>query len=211
MNKGGFTIRYAGWVPDIKPINNTVKEISRAGILLSGAMMQGTAMALFLFPHHIPSGGGAGLALVFSHWFKMPLDLALWVINFSMLTLAFIIFGFYWTIRTMFSVTIMSGTVHILNAAAIFQHHSLFVDLLIGGLLFGLGETLLIRHGASSGGMLVPALMISSTQRMPPGRVLFWINFVIFLLTASTLEWNIIIYAVVCQWLQAKVIDLNNT
>ena len=176
---------------------------------MCGATLQGTAMALFLFPHHIPSGGAAGLALLFNHWFGLSLGLSVWLVNFSMLALAFIFFGTLWTIRTMLSVTITSIVVHLLEPFVQSPLHSLTVDLLIGGTLFGLGVGLLVKHGASSGGMLIPALMISHSRGMTPGQSMFLVNFVIFLLTAFVLDWKIVIYAIICQWLSTKVMDLN--
>lgn len=167
-------------------------------------------MALFLFPHHVPSGGAAGLALLFNHWFSLSLGWSIWLINFSMLALAFMYFGLYWTVRTMFAVTIASFTVHTLEPLIQTPLHSLGVDLLLGGILFGLGVGLLVKHGASSGGMLIPALMIASNRRLGPGQTMFWINLSIFALTAFVLDWKIVIYAIICQWLSTKVIDLNN-
>ena len=191
-------------------INSTVKELSRMGILLCGATLQGVAMALFLFPHHIPSGGAAGLAILVNHWFNLSLGWSIWIINFSMLALAIIYFGKYWAFKTMFSVTIASVTVHSLEPLIRSPLNSVMVDLLVGGILFGFGVGLLVKHGASSGGMLIPALMISTSRKLKPGQTMFWINLSIFLLTALILDWRIVFYAIICQWLSTRIIDLNN-
>jgi uncharacterized membrane-anchored protein YitT (DUF2179 family) len=213
--KGGlFILKHDLFLKESHPllyINTSIKELSRIGILVCGATLQGSAMALFLFPHHVPSGGAAGLALLFNHWFGLSLGWSIWLINFSMLAIAFIYFGLTWTFRTMFAVTIASFTVHTLEAWVKAPLHPLTVDLLLGGVLFGLGVGLLVKHGASSGGMLIPALMISAVKKVGPGQAMFWINFTIFILTAFVLDGRIVIYAIICQWVSTKVIDLNNT
>ena len=187
------------------------KELSRYGILTAAAMLQGAAMAIFLFPHHIPSGGNAGLAILLNHWFQLSLGFALWGVNFIFLILAIYIFGIAWTFRTMFAVTITSITVHSFKTVHPIAFGHPVIDLLVGGILFGLGVGLLVKHGASSGGMLIPALMISTRRGLPPGRTMFWINLSIFCLTAFIIDWRIVIYATLCQLISTYVIDLNNT
>jgi uncharacterized membrane-anchored protein YitT (DUF2179 family) len=188
-----------------------VKELSRYGVLLAASMLQGVAMAIFLFPHHIPSGGNAGLAILLNHWFHLSLGFALWSVNFIFLTVAIYFFGIAWTVRTMFAVTITSITVMSFKTVHPIAVGHPLIDMVIGGILFGLGVGLLVKHGASSGGMLIPALMISTSRGLAPGRTMFWINISIFSLTAFIMDWQIIIYAVICQWISTYVIDLNNT
>ncbi|GGH78762.1 uncharacterized membrane-anchored protein YitT (DUF2179 family) [Pullulanibacillus pueri] len=185
-------------------------NFSRYGILISGAMLQGVAMALFLFPHHIPSGGAAGLAIIFNQLFHLSHSWSLWLVNFTFLIFAIYWFGLAWTVRTMFAVTITSITIHVLNSTLVIHTHPLIIDLLFGAILFGLGVGLLIKHGASSGGMLIPALMISNTRHFPPGKTMFWINLSIFVITACIIDWRIVIFAIICQWISSHIIDLNN-
>ncbi|TLS38342.1 YitT family protein [Pseudalkalibacillus caeni] len=183
------------------------REVNRYFFLLGGAVLQGLAMSLFLFPHGIPSGGAAGTAILLNHWFHLSLGFSLWLVNFLLLVLAINSFGYGWTMRTMFSVTITSYTVNVIGKTMYMPHVSLWIDLIVGGLVFGLGVGLLIRNGASSGGMVIPALVIASYRRCPPGKAMFWINLIIFILTASVVNMSVVVYAVLCQWLSTKVID----
>jgi uncharacterized membrane-anchored protein YitT (DUF2179 family) len=187
------------------------REINRFGMLTCGAVFQGAAMAIFLFPHGIPSGGAAGLAILINHWLHFSLGFSLWIVNFLLLMLAINWFGYFWTIRTMFSVTITSITINLIGTFLYMPHLHLILDLLFGGVLFGFGVGMLIRHGASSGGMVIPALMIASYRRSPPGKAMFWLNLVIFILTASIIDVRIVFYAIICQWISTKIIDLKNS
>jgi len=186
------------------------KSITTYLLIFIGAIMQGVGMSLFLFPHDIPSGGAAGLAILFNYFFKMPLGAGLWVVNFIFLTVALKYFGYSWTMRTMFAVTITSITVSILTSIVKLPHTHLFIDLLSGSIIFGIGVGLLIRNGASSGGMVIPALMISNSYHIRPGKVMFFINISIFLLTSIVINWNIVIFAVLCQGISTKIIDFIN-
>lgn len=186
------------------------RHITTYLLLFIGAVLQGAGMSLFLFPHDIPSGGAAGLAILLNYFLKMPLGIGLWIVNFIFLTVALKYFGYSWTMRTMFAVTITSITVSLLTTFVSLSHIHLIIDLIMGSIIFGIGVGLLIRNGASSGGMVIPALMISQSYSIRPGRVMFFINISIFLLTSIVINWKIVIFAVMCQWVSTKIIDFIN-
>lgn len=176
------------------------------GIVI-GAIVQGFAMAVFLFPHSVPSGGAAGVAVLMNHWFDIPHGLALWLTNIVFLFFAVKYFGHSWTLRTIFSVALTSLTVSFLSNRLYVPHFHLLLDLVAGAVIFGFGVGLLIRSKASSGGMVIPALIIATLKGWNPGKVLLCINLSVFLLTAVVIDYKIIVYAIICQLLSTQVID----
>lgn len=176
-------------------------------LILLGAILQGFSMAIFLFPHSIPSGGAAGIAILINYWFHLPLGFSLWLANFVFLLFALNYFGYTWTMRTMIAVATTSLTVSVLSAHFILPHIHLGIDLILGSILFGVGVGILIRSGASSGGMVIPALMIATHYHLKPGQVMLFINLFIFILTASVIDLKIVLYAVICQTISTNIID----
>jgi uncharacterized membrane-anchored protein YitT (DUF2179 family) len=175
--------------------------------LLFGASLQGMSMSLFLFPHSIPSGGAAGLALLMNYWFGLSLGFSLWLANIVFLLFALNYFGYSWTFRTIISVGTTSTVVTILTSQIDLPHINIFLDLLAGSIFFGIGVGILIRVGASSGGMVIPALMIANYKNWSPGKVMMGINLLIFLLTALIIDYKIVLYAIICQFLSTNIID----
>ncbi|MFK9095493.1 YitT family protein [Bacillus salipaludis] len=175
--------------------------------LFIGASLQGMSMSLFLFPHSIPSGGAAGIAILMNHWFNFSLGLSLWLANITFLFFAIRYFGYTWTFRTILSVATTSTIVNILTMKVPHLHVHFLLDLLAGSIFFGIGVGILIRAGASSGGMVIPALMIASYKNWSPGKVMMGINFLIFLLTALVIDYKIVIFAIICQFLSTNIID----
>lgn len=175
--------------------------------LFFGATLQGFAMSIFLFPHSIPSGGAAGLAILLNHWFHLSLGFSLWLANIVFLLFAIKYFGFTWTFKTIISVATTSMTVGYLTAHYPHPHVNIWICILFGSLFFGIGVGLLIRAGASSGGMVIPALMIANYKQWSPGKVMMGINMFIFLLTALVIDYNIVIYAIICQFFSTNIID----
>lgn len=176
-------------------------------VLFIGAILQGIAMALFLFPHSIPSGGAAGLAILLNHYFGLSFGFSLWLVNAFCLMFALKYFGYGWTIKTVFSVAVTSTTVNGILAHLSLVHVHLLIEMIAGSFLFGIGVGLLIRFGASSGGMVIPALMISSYKKWSPGKVMLGINLMIFLITSVVIDYKIVAYAVFCQFISTNVID----
>ncbi|MEH7224403.1 YitT family protein [Bacillus sp. JJ1566] len=175
--------------------------------IVAGAFLQGLGMSLFLFPHNIPSGGAAGLAILMNHWVELPLGMSLWIVNFSFLIVALKYFGFSWTVKTMIAVTITSVTVSYVSTLGSFLTPFFWLDLLCGAMIFGVGVGLLIRSGSSSGGMVIPTLMIARYNDWSPGKVMLWLNFFIFLVTASVIDIRIVFYAILCQTVSTNIID----
>lgn len=175
--------------------------------LFFGAFFQGMSMSLFLFPHSIPSGGAAGIALLINHWFDLSLGFSLWLANVVFLLFALNYFGYTWTFRTVLSVATTSATISFFTMKIPMDPGFLMADMAAGSLFFGLGVGLLIRAGASSGGMVIPALMIAFHKNWSPGKVMMSINLFIFLLTSLVIDYKIVIYAIICQFLSTNVID----
>ncbi|RXI96552.1 YitT family protein [Anaerobacillus alkaliphilus] len=183
----------------------------KSGIFISfGAFLQGFAMAMFLFPHDIPSGGAAGIAILLNYFLHLPLGVALWLFNILVLAIAFKWLGWRKAVATISAITITSLTISILETSNLSaaMGKSLFADLVIGAIIFGFGVGFLFRYGASSGGMAIVALLIEKYRGKAPGKSMFYINTSIFLLISVIKDWKIILLAIFCQWLSTKVIDL---
>jgi uncharacterized membrane-anchored protein YitT (DUF2179 family) len=176
-----------------------------------GAFLQGLAMAVFLFPHAIPSGGVAGIAILNDFFFHVPLALTLWIINFGLLLLAVKKLGKQTALWTIYCVAITSVTVDWLASLIQNPVNNIIFDVIYGAFIFGIGVGILFRYGASSGGMDILALIIAKWTGKKPGIILFWINSFVLLLTAITIGVEIILFAVLCQWMSTKIIDYVRT
>ena len=80
-------------------------------------------MGVFLFPNYIPSGGAGGFTVLLNYWFGIPLSLALWIMNASMLLFALHYLGGRSTIGTLFGITITSVSVNLFKCLWIPHSH----------------------------------------------------------------------------------------
>ncbi|RFU71217.1 YitT family protein [Peribacillus saganii] len=178
------------------------------GLVIAGATIQGFGMGVFLFPHAIPSGGAGGMSVLLNYWFHVPIGFALWLVNFSMLLLAMKYLGNRSTLWTMLSITVTSLSIFAFQQTIHVPARNVWIDLAIGSIFLGTGVGILLREGVSNGGVGVIALIIANSRNILPGKPLFLINGCIFILTASVIKWEIIIQALLSQWISTIIVDL---
>lgn len=185
-----------------------MKIVNKGLILGIAAMIQGIAMATFLFPHFIPTGGAASVAVLFNYVADIPFDISLWILNAGLLFAAIKWLGKETAIWTLYCVTVTAVTIRIFTPFITGPVSNVMVDLLVGSVIFGVGIGILFRMGASSGGMDILALIISKLKGYSPGTTLFVINGTILLTTGIVVDWRIIIYAIVGQFISTRILDL---
>ncbi|WP_339325128.1 YitT family protein [Paenibacillus sp. FSL W8-0194] len=184
-----------------------IRHISRKLFFITaGSVIQGFAMAVFLFPHAIPSGGGAGIAVLLNHAFGVPMSLGLWMANFAFLIFTVHYLGSVSAFGTVFVITVTSVSVNFFEVFVKPPIGNVWIDLLIGSVILGTGISVLLRQRVSNGGIGYVALAIYKYKRIHPGTSLFWMNGFIFILTAYVIDWKIIVLAVACQWISTRVI-----
>lgn len=184
-------------------MNILIKSI----ILGIAATIQGVAMATFLFPHFIPSGGAASVGVLLNYIINLPFAITLWVVNASLLLAAVKWLGKSSALWTMYCVSVTSATINFISPFMKNPISNVMIDLTFGSVVFGIGLGILFRMGASSGGMDILALILSKTKGLSPGKALFWINGSLVVLTGIVVDWKIILYALVCQYIGTRVLD----
>lgn len=186
-----------------------MNEFFKKGVIvLLGGIIQGLGMGLFLFPQSIPSGGAGGMAILFNHFFKLPMGPALWIVNFSLLLFGIMYLGKRFAVWTVFGMTITSLSIHFFEVYLIIPERNLLFDLIIGSVTLGIGVGLLMRQGVSNGGVGVLAYMLAFKRNILPGKPLFFFNCLIFFITAAVISWKIIFLALISQWMSTRIVDI---
>ncbi|WP_232223956.1 YitT family protein [Anoxybacteroides tepidamans] len=176
-------------------------------LVIAGSMIQGFAMGVFLFPNSIPSGGAGGITVLLNYIFHIPASLALWLVNASMLVVAFRYLGSASTVGTLIGITVTSLSVQFFESNLYMPSPNVWIDLFIGSFFLGVGVAILMRQGVSQGGIGIIALIIAKSRRINPGKPLFWINGSIFIITGYIIDWKIVIQAIFCQWMSTQIVD----
>ena len=80
-----------------------------------GILMYAFGYTAFILPEHVVMGGVAGISALLFYAFKLPPGIAIWVLNLTMLVIAYRALSKQFVIRTVIGVTILSSLVGVLQ------------------------------------------------------------------------------------------------
>ncbi len=148
--------------------------------LLTGCLFVGLAVCLFR-EAHLFTGGTTGLAFLVHYLAGYPLGAVLFVINLPFYVFGWRRLGRVFTLKTFAAVALLSVYVEVLPHWIGFSHLNAAFGAVMAGLLAGTGILILIRHGASLGGVTITAIYLQKTRGWRAGNVQMAVDLVILL------------------------------
>ena len=108
-------------------------------------------------------GGGTGIAFAMNHYFNIDISLAVLIINVITFICGFIILGKKFAALTIVSTVFYPVFLKVIQQIVDFYQpqFDIFIASIFGGILIGAGIGLVLRVGASTGGMDIPPLIIN--------------------------------------------------
>ncbi|WP_255416410.1 YitT family protein [Limnohabitans sp. TS-CS-82] len=148
--------------------------------LLTGCLFVALGVCMFreagLF-----TGGTTGVAFLTHYLLGYPLGAVLFVINLPFYVFGWRKLGHLFTFKTFAAVGLLSAYVELLPQWVGFEHLNPVFAAVMAGLLAGTGILILIRHGASLGGVTIMAIYFQKTRGWRAGNVQMAVDFVILL------------------------------
>ncbi len=187
-------------------INWSVRSI--AAIFL-GNVLYALTVKVFLLPANLVSGGATGIALAANHLTGVSVSGFLFLVNMSMLILGLIVLGKAFVATTLASTFLIPAALEVFDR--LLGDFVLTDDILLCTLFAGLGVGvslgIVIRTGASTGGMDIPPLILYKCFRVPVSVSLYAFDVCILLLQAPFQEAENILYGIVFVLLSAIALD----
>lgn len=187
-------------------INWSVRSI--AAIFL-GNVLYALTVKVFLLPANLVSGGATGIALAANHLTGVSVSGFLFLVNMSMLILGLIVLGKAFVATTLASTFLIPAALEVFDR--LLGDFVLTDDILLCTLFAGLGVGvslgIVIRTGASTGGMDIPPLILYKCFRVPVSVSLYAFDVCILLLQAPLQEAENILYGIVFVLLSAIALD----
>ncbi len=122
------------------------------GFLMGGNLLYALALALFLTGNNIAAGGLAGIAVVLCGFLPLGVGMLTLAMNIPILVSAVVIKGWRYTAGTIAAAFLYSFTVEILDRIMPTLTREPLVAAVFGGVLYGIGMTLLTVGNVSVGG-----------------------------------------------------------
>lgn len=154
--------------PHPAAIRHTPSEDLQA--LLVGCLF--VALSLCFFREtRLLTGGITGLSFLVHYLGHWPLGVVLFVINLPFYAFAWLAMGKVFTLKSFAAVGLLSLLAEFVPTLVRFEQVDPVFSAVIAGLLAGIGILILIRHGASLGGLGVMALYLQKTRGWRAGNV----------------------------------------
>lgn len=152
-------------------------------LVLAGNCIYTLSIKLFLLPANLMSCGTTGIALVVNHLTGVPVSLFIFIFNVTMLAVGWWILGRQFAMTTIFSSLFYPAALELLNRVLGDTHitDEMLLNVLFAGMGLGLSLGLVIRGGASTGGMDIPPLVLEKFFRIPVSATLWCFDFVILM------------------------------
>ena len=178
-------------------------------LVVLGNALYAFGVAAFLLPGGLITGGTTGIALFIRHCF--PISISVFVLGFNlvMLLLGLTVLG-----RKFAATTVLSSLLYpvllelwerVLPAQSITQ--DVILCTAFGGMCIGAGLGIVIRTGASTGGMDIAPLVLNRLFHLPVAPMLYGFDMVILLLQALFSDWEQILYGILLVLIYTAVLN----
>lgn len=177
--------------------------------ILAGNTAYALAVTMFILPNGLITGGTTGLALFFYHQMGLPIQAFVTVFNVAMFLLGAVVLG-----RT-FALTTIISTFYYPLILSVFQKipalgkvtdDNLLV-VIFAGLLIGGGIGVVIRAGASTGGMDIPPLVLHKKLGLPVSGTMNTMDTAILLLQIVFSDKEKVLYGILLVLIYTSVLN----
>ena len=168
-------------------------------LVLVGNCTYACAVKFFLLPANLISCGTTGIALVVNEHLGIPVSGFILVFNIVMLCLGWWILGRKFAMTTVVSSLFYPIALEVLNRVFgdVFITDNLLLNALFAGMGLGLSLGMVLRGGASTGGMDIPPLILKKFFRIPVSATLWVFDFLIMVAQMSYHKAEDLLYGII--------------
>lgn len=174
--------------------------------IASGSVIFAFSLNCFIIANGLAEGGITGLAIIVHYLTDWSVALMLFLSNVPLLLLGWRRWGHDFFFKTLWSVTIVSWA---LNATK--QYHLPADDLLLaaiyGGALSGIGIGIVLRNGATTGGIDVIARFVYDKKNISVGKTYLAFDLLGLVLVAILFGLEKALYTLVALYIFSQVVD----
>ncbi len=178
-------------------------------LVVAGNLFYAMTVKLFLLPAGLVTGGITGIALAIHQALGIPVSLFVLIFNVLMLVIGYFLLGRTFAITTIISTFTYPAALELwdqlLGDWVVTQ--DILLCTLFSGLGIGLSLGIVIRAGASTGGMDIPPLVLNRYFRIPVSLSLYVFDFCILLTQAFWSTPEKLLYGIVLVMTYTIVLD----
>lgn len=181
-------------------------------LLVLGTLILAVAINLLFLPNSLSTGGASGIALIIYYLYKVPVGFTVILLNIPLFIIALKDLGWKFcskaiigTVLLSVFIEITSGIVNLVNI-----EQDLFLGCIFGGLLNGIGLSLVFKGDGSTGGSDLLAQIIYKKRPISSiGQILLVIDSLVIITNAIVFNSiSIALYSVIALYISKKTTDV---
>lgn len=177
--------------------------------VLLGNILYALVVKLFILPTSLMSSGTTGIALFLNHYFSLPVSLFVLIFNLLMLMTGFLVLGKKFAMTTIVSTLMYPIALEFFNQVLgnlVITDNEL-LNTIFAGLGIGLALGIVIRSGASTGGMDIPPLVLHHFFKIPVSMSLYAFDCMILSVQTFYNPLERLLYGIILILLTSIVLD----
>ena len=190
------------------------RYISKILYLILGTAVAGFAIAVFITPAKIASGGVNGIATIIYHRTGWDTGAMMLIISVPLFLLGMKVFGKTYGATSLAGTLLLSAWVSLFGQLTGYQGILPYVDrmdtllsAIFGGVLLGSGIGIVMRTGANTGGTDILTQIVSRYTPLPLGTALFLVDGFVIILGALNFGLERALFAVITLYLSGQMVN----
>ncbi|MCU6742247.1 YitT family protein [Dorea amylophila] len=178
-------------------------------MILLGNTIYALAIVMFILPNNMITGGTTGLGIAIHHYFGLPIHSFVLLFNTLMFLLGAAVLGMKFALTTLVSTFYYPVILGVLEQMPALQNvtDDKMLSTICGGLMIGMGIGVVIRCGASTGGMDIPPLVLNKKFGLPVSVMLYAFDFVILISQMLFTNKEEIVYGILLVLIYTVILD----
>lgn len=189
---------------------NTKHLVKKYITFVLGLFLTAFAFTVFYSPNNIVCGGTTGLSIIFRELLNINPSLFIAISSLILLIFSLIFLGWETTARTVVGTVLYPVFIMITEFLAQyikFESSSLFLTILFGGIVYGLGLGLMLKTGFSNGGTMILNQILNKYAKISIGHANLVVNAAILVLGLFVFGIDKTIYAISTIYIYSIITD----
>lgn len=175
-----------------------------------GMLITSVAVSVFYKPNDVVTTGCTGLSILISNYIDIDLSLIVFSLSSVLLAVSFCVFGLEYGAKNilgtiLFPIFIKAAS--LINVFVTFNNTSLFLLILIGGVLSGIGFGMVKKSGYSLGGFYVIYDILNQKLKISVGKASLFCNIIIIFASTFIFGLNKAIYSGIGLYISSYIGD----
>lgn len=182
-------------------------------MVLSGTIIMGFAFNIFLTPYNISMGGFSGLAAVISTLLEnvgvnLKPSIIYLILNIFLYIFAYKTLGKRFAIFALIGILAYSLSMELTSLINYTPKDDLLICSLYGGIIWGLGTGLIVKHNASTGGTdMLASIIRRKTTKLSTGTIILIADVVVLALNILAYGVDSLLYSILVLFLATFITD----